>query len=365
MRMIIFLLFPFRVITDIMYYKEYSMKRNAVFFAFLFCFFFTINAAFAQRGTSQGDVIEVRLASLLPRNSDWGRVLDRLAADWARVTNNQVRLRVIHDGIEGGESKMLSSLSANNVQAALFTSSGLSAICPEVMTVSVPFNIKNDAELDLVLKDILPTLEARINKTNYVVIAWAKGGWVNVFSKEQVMVPDDLRRQKIATSAELKDINLVFKTMGFQVVETDTPDLGPKLANNMINAIYLVPAMIAPMGLHRNLKHMMNVPIAPVMGAIVMNRVTWNRLGQDRQREILKVTQQMAADFDKSVSKTNANAVTMMSRDGLNVNSLSQAQMDLWQGELLKVIPTLVGTTIDRDLYQQVNRILERSRNGR
>jgi TRAP-type C4-dicarboxylate transport system substrate-binding protein len=345
--------------------KEYSMKKSALFFAFVFCFFLTVDAAFAQRGTSGGDVIEVRLASILPRNSEWGRALDRLAADWARVTNNQVRLRVIHDGIEGGETKMLSSLAANNIQAGLFASSGLSVICPEVMTVSVPFNIKNDTELDLVLKEVLPTLEARMSRTNFTVITWAKGGWVNVFSKEQVVVPDDLRKQRIATSPELKDINTVFKTMEFNVVETEMTDMGPKLANNMINAIYLVPAMIAPMGLHRNLRHMMSVPIAPVMGAIVMNRVTWNRLGPDRQREITRVTQQMAADFDKSVSKTNSNAVTMMSRDGLKVNPLNQAQIDLWQAELSKAMPSLIGTTFDRDMYQQVNRILERSRNGR
>jgi TRAP-type C4-dicarboxylate transport system substrate-binding protein len=340
------------------------MKRSAMFFAFVFCFFFTINAAFAQRGTSQGDVIEVRLASLLPRNSDWGKALDRLAADWARVTNNQVRLRVIHDGIEGGETKMLSSLAANNIQAALFTSSGLSELCPEIMTVSVPFNIKNDTELDLVLKDVLPALEARMSK-NYTVLTWAKGGWVSVFSKEPVIVPDDLRRQKIATSTELKEVNMVFKTMGFQVVETDIPDLGPKLANNMINALYFIPAMIAPMGLHRNLKHMMGVPIAPVMGAIVINRVTWNKISPDRQRELLRITQKMAAEFDVSVSKTNANAVAMMGRDGLKVNTLSQEQIDLWQGELFKTMPKLMGTTFDSDLYQQVNRILEKSRSGR
>jgi TRAP-type C4-dicarboxylate transport system substrate-binding protein len=345
------------------------MKRSAVFFAFVlafvFCFFLSTDVVIAQRGTAQGDVLEVRLGSILPRNSDWGRTLDRLAADWSRVTNGQVRLRIIHDGIEGGEQKMLSSLGANNIQAALFTSAGLREICPEVMTVSVPFNIKNDTELDLVLKDVLPALEARISKTNYTIVTWAKGGWVNVFSKEPVVTPDDLKKQKIATSPELRDISLVFKTMGFQVVETDMPDLGPKLANNMINAIYLVPAMIAPMGLHRNLKHMMNVPIAPVMGAIVMNRVTWNKLGPDRQREITRVTRQMATDFDASVAKTNANAVAMMGRDGLKVNSLSPAQVDMWQVELVKAMPSLLGTTFDRDLYQQVNRILERSRNGR
>jgi TRAP-type C4-dicarboxylate transport system substrate-binding protein len=94
-----------------------------------------------------------------------------------------------------------------------------------------------------------------------------------------------------------------------------------------------------------------------------MNRVTWNKLGPDKQREILRVTRMMAADFDVSVSKTNAAAMARMDRDGLKVNPLSQAQLDLWQGELSKT--KLMGTMFDSDLYQQVNRILERSRSGR
>ena len=111
------------------------MKRNVAFLTFIvFFLLLTFNGLFAQRGGRAQEVIEVRLASPLPRNSDWGRVLDRIAAEWARVTDNQVRLRVIHDGLEGGEGKMLSSLNADNIQAALFTSSGLTEICPAVMT---------------------------------------------------------------------------------------------------------------------------------------------------------------------------------------------------------------------------------------
>jgi TRAP-type C4-dicarboxylate transport system substrate-binding protein len=331
------------------------MKKCAVFFAFVFCFFFTTNGAFAQQ--------QVRLASPLPRSSEWGRALDRLAADWARVTNNQVRLRVLHDGIEGGETDMLSSLSSNNIQAALFASPGISEICPAVMTLSVPFNIKNDTELDLVLKDVLPSLETQINKTNYVLITWAKGGWVNIFSKEPVVVPDDLRRLKIATNPELKSMNQVFRTMRFQLVESSMTDVGTKLASNAINSLYLVPAMIAPMQLHRYLNHMLGLPIAPVMGAIVMNRVTWNKIKPEHQREIIRVTREMAAQFDESVSKTNDNAVVSMSKGGLKVNRPNQAQEEMWRAELHKAMPQLMGTLFDTSLYQQIDKILEKSRN--
>ena len=341
------------------------MKKSAAFALVVLCLFFTTGTAHAQRGgRSQGEPLEIRLASAMPRNSDWGRILDRIAAEWAKATNNEVRLRILHDGVEGGESKVLSSLSANNIQAGLFTSFGLSRICPAVMTLSVPFMIRNDAELDIALQEAIPYLDAQASKTNFIVIAWSKGGWVNIFSKDAVLAPDDLRRHKIATGVEAEEMNMAFKTMGFYMVETDTLEIGPRLANNMINAFYQTPAAVAPLGLHKTLKNMLDMPLAPFLGGIVVNRVTWNKISADRQRELIRITQKTANEFDATMPRIVGNAISMMSRDGLNVNKPSSTQEELWRAEMNKAITPLLGTSFDRELYQRVNAALEKARNG-
>ena len=341
------------------------MKKNTVFIALLvFFLLFTFEAVFAQRGTTSAGVVNIRLASPLPQNSEWGRELDRLVADWARVTNNQVRAAVSHDGREGGESRMLSSLSSNAIQAAIFTSAGMQEICPAVMNLSVPFLIRNDAELDLVLQDILPLMESQV-RNDFVVLTWSKGGWVYLFSRERVLTPDDLRRQRIGSSPELGDMNTVFRTMGFNLVETEWVNVGQRLAANVINTVYVTPTIIAPMQLHRNLNHMLEMPIAPVMGAIVMNRVTWNRISPAHQQEFLRITRRMGAGFDSSVVRTEATAISAMGRDGLSVNRPSAAQIGLWQGELQNAMPSLVGATFDRNLISRISGIIERSRSGR
>jgi len=341
------------------------MKKRVLFLVLTFFFLlFSISSVFAQRGSARSEVVNIRFASPLPRNSDWGRALDRLSAEWERVTGNSVRVIVSHDGREGSEGKMLSSLSSDAIQVAIFTSSVMPEICPTIMNLSVPFLIKNEAELDLVLKDVLPLLNAQV-KNEYVVLAWSKGGWVYLFSKESVLTPNDLRRQRIGTSSELKDMNTVFRTMGFQLIETDWTNIGTRLASNMINTVYVIPSIIAPMQLHKSLNHMLEMPIAPVMGAVVMNRVTWNKLTPSHQQEILRATQRMAAEFDSSVSRTEANAISTMGRDGLSVNKPSQAQQEMWISEIQNTIPPLIGSIYDRDLYHRINGILERSRSGR
>jgi len=317
---------------------------------------------FAQRGGAAGSVIEIRVASPLPRNSDWGRTLDRIAAEWERVTNGTVRARVIHDGLEGGESRMFSSLSTNHIQAALFTSFGLSQIVPEVMNLSVPFMIRNDAELDLVLREILPVLDERANSTNFVVLTWSRAGWVNLFSRDQIFVPDDLRRMALATNADSENMNMVFRQMGFNLVEAGLTEAGPMLASGRINAIYQSPAAIVPFGLHRTVGHMLDMPIAPFMGGIVINRQTWDRLGPERQRDMMAVTRRIAAEFDAAMPRTAANAITAMQRDGLRVNTPTAPQAQLWYNDVQRAIPPLLGTTFDRDMHNRITGILERAR---
>ena len=337
------------------------MFKRMVLFGFIFIFTFT--AVFAQRGTARGETVQIRFASPLPRNSDWGRALDRLAAEWQTVTNGAVRVVMSHDGREGNEERMLTSLSSNAIQAALFTSNGMAEICPPVMTLSIPFMIRNDTELDLVLNELKPILESRVHR-DFVVIAWSKGGWIYVFSKEPVFTPDDLRRQRLASGGGSNNMNNAFRSMGFQIVESDLVNIGTRLASNMINAIYILPAAVAPMQLHRHLNNMLNIPIAPIMGAIVMNRVTWNTLSADHQRQIVRTAQRVAVEFDNSMPRTETEAITSMSRYGLTVNRLTQVQDDLWRREMDKTMPSLVGSIFDRDIYQRMNVILERARSG-
>jgi TRAP-type C4-dicarboxylate transport system substrate-binding protein len=346
------------------------MKKTNLRFLTAFFFFLLITiGGFAQRGgRSQGESLVVKIASPLPQASPWGKTLDRLAAEWSRITNGQVRLNVRHGGIEGGESKMLISLSSNTIQAGVFTSFGLSAISPEIMTLSAPFLIRSHEELDTVLEALKDDLEERINKTDYFIVAWSKAGFVNVFSKDPVFVPDDLRKQKIATNADATDLNTAFKTMGFQLVETDLTDVGTKLATGNIMAVYQSPAGVAAYHLHNYLKHMLSVNIAPVLGGIIINQVTWKKIGElnpQYHREILRVTRRIAAELDASMQKTTNDAVNTMRQGGLKVNQPTPAQEEIWFDDVERVIPALLGTTFDRDIYQKINTLLSRQRNRR
>jgi TRAP-type C4-dicarboxylate transport system substrate-binding protein len=139
-------------------------------------------------------------------------------------------------------------------------------------------------------------------------------------------------------------------------------DLGFKLSSNAINAVYLTPVLIAANMMQKNLPNMLKMPIAPILAAIVMNRVTWNKLDSDQQRKVIEVTRRVTVEFDSVTPKLENTAVDRMLTDGLKVSTPSQTQEELWHNEILKVMPSLIGTTYDRNLYQRISGILEDSR---
>jgi len=345
------------------------MKRKIILFATLGIFsFFSRYEVFAQRGSSSGGgTVTVQLATFTPRNSDYGNRLEKMAKDWAEVTNNRVKLIIYHDGKEGGEQTTLSSVKSNLIQATICTSFGLNSICPAVMTLSAPFLIRSEAELDLVLNDdVKGLLENQVKKTDYVVLAWSKSGWVNIFSKEPITAPDDLRRQKMATNPEVPDFNKAFATMGFTLVDTDINSIPQKIASNSINAIYQSPALVFPTQSYKQLKNMMDVPIAPFMSAIVINKLTWNKISPEDQKKIRQVTENAALDLDTKMPKMVIDAVANMRKGGLSVNVPSPEQQELWYAEVKKALPKLLADkTFDPELYNKINEILNKARNGR
>jgi TRAP-type C4-dicarboxylate transport system substrate-binding protein len=236
------------------------------------------------------------------------------------------------------------------------------------MTISAPFLIRNDAELTAVMKEVEKDLEAKLSNSNYFLVAWSKSGFVNIFSKDPIFTPDDLRRQRIATNPDAAEMNTAFKSMGFQIVEAEWSDIGTKLNAGVVMASYLNPAAVAAYQLHTIMKNMLSINIAPIMGGIVINQVTWRKIGNLNpryQQELLTATRRIATEFDTSLQKTVNDAVQTMTRAGLKVNTPTSAQEQQWYREIERVVPSLLGSVFDRELYNKISEVLVRFRGGR
>ena len=306
----------------------------------------------------------IKMASVVPENTPWGQFLNRIAAEWKRITNGQVEVIVYH-GTAGKESDIVQKLNVGQLQAGVLSTFGLTEITPEVMTLSCPLFIRDDDELDLVLDDVKAELENRINSKGFYTLAWSRVGWIKFFSKAPIFTPNDLRKQKLGTNVDYDKLNHIFKSMGFQMVPAAQDDLLIALNSPMVDAIYQSPIAVGGAQLFGVAKNMASINVAPFMGAIILNRRTWNSIPDRYKPRLIEAAKKEEMELDRVVRKFEEDMIKTMGTYGLTVNWLSPAQEQVWYDEIEKAMPVLMGTFSDRVFFTRIQNILNEHRAGR
>jgi TRAP-type C4-dicarboxylate transport system substrate-binding protein len=328
-------------------------KRN--FYLLFLVLFFAVNPLFAQR------TMTIRLASLAPENTAWGQAINRLAAEWSRVTNGQINVTVFHGGTAGDESQVMALLRSNQIQAGVFTSMGLNSLVPELMAISYPFLIRNDAELDEVMSKVKPDLDARMQQSGFITLAWARAGWVKLFSKVPLTTPSELRRIRLGSGSDDQSMIQAFRILGYQIVPANLSEQLFALQSGRIDAIYNSPIFAAGNQLFGVAGNMSNINVAPFMGGILMNEVTWRRIPERFRPALLEASRAVERDIEASISSLEAEAIATMVRHGLRINELTPAQMQVWYDDTNEFENRLIGGSnpvFNRDFYTRIRDIL-------
>jgi TRAP-type C4-dicarboxylate transport system substrate-binding protein len=339
--------------------KTFCFLKNRRLYALLIVLlFFSAGPLFAQRRMPP-----IRLASLVPENTPWGAAINRMAADWGRATNGEVQVIVYHNATAGDEPEVLRKLRLNDIQAAVFTSVGLSSLMPEVMAISYPFLIRNDDEFDEVMGKLRTDLDSRIQRNGFVTLAWAHAGWIKFFSKAPILVPNDLRRMKLGTGSEEEMIQ-AFRIMGYQITPTTLSSILTDLNSGKIDAIYQSPVYAGGSQVFGVAKNMANINVAPFMGGILMNETAWRRIPDRHKNQLLAICKQMEREIESSIHNLENDTIVTMRRYGLQVNDLSAQQMQEWYADTGRFENMLVGHVFNREYYTKINAILAEYRRG-
>ena len=331
------------------------MKRVRMAFALVMIAAAT-GPVFAQR------TITLKVASPVPEDTPWGLFFNQLAAEWSRITNGEVKMIIYHRGVASSEKDVVRNLRLNQFQGAVLSTYGLYEISPEIMTLSCPFLIRDDDELDLVLAGIKGDLEEKINGKRYFTLAWARVGWVKFFSKQPIFTPADLKRQKLGTNADQAELNQVFKTMGFQMIPVAHDDILISLNSSMVDAVFQSPIAVGSTQIFGLAKNMASINVAPFIGALVFNQRAWNSIPDKYKPQLIAAVRKTEAELDKAVRAMESDMIKTMGNYGLKVNQLTPEQEQLWYDEIGNVTPNLVGTMFDRTIYNRIEAIVRNHR---
>jgi TRAP-type C4-dicarboxylate transport system substrate-binding protein len=300
--------------------------------------------------------LTVKLGSLAPAGSPWDKGLNRLGAEWQKISNGTVELKIYPGGIVGDESDMTRKMRIGQLNAAGLSGVGLLRICPDIVTVQLPLFIRGNAELDYVLDKMKPAFSKELEQHGFKVLIWSFVGWVHFFSKNPVVTPDDLQKQKMFVWAGDADAAQIWKESGFHVIPLTPTDIMPSLQSGMIDAFGATSLTAASYQWFGLAKNMCGMKWAPLIGGVVVSTNTWAKLDPALAAKLEAAAIQVGVDMQADILKADASALDIMKKNGLVVNPVPPAAEDKWHAAIQGGIEKGFLKNITPEIYDAVKK---------
>lgn len=306
-----------------------------------------------------------RIGSAAPENSPWGRSLNRIAAEWRRISNGRVRVQVFHNGIAGDEDDMVRKMRIGQLQAVVMTNTGISNFSDQLLTLSMPLLIRDQDEFDYVFERVQESLEEDIKDDGFRVLTWSTAGWLYFFSKSRLTTPNELKNLKMAASQGEMELIRAYQLMGYQAIAVPYTERLAALASGMVEAYLSVPILAAGFQWFATTPFMVDLQIGPAPGGILMSERAYRMLPQETRDEMIAFAREVGAELNADILDLEEEAIATMSEFGLNIVSLSEAEHETWIDELEDSYDVMLGSVFEEDFYLRIRELLSEYRESR
>ena len=315
--------------------------------------------------TTQAFAQQLRIGSLVPKNSLYHRQLLDVAESWRTAQGAGAKFLVYPDGSQGGEAEMARRMRIGQLQGALLSVVGLREIEPSIAALqSMPLLFRNWEELDYVREKMRPAMEKKFLDKGFVVLAWGDAGWVRFFSKEAALRPDDYKRMKFFAWGSEPDQQNIMKSLGYTPVPLETTDILPAIQTGMINVVPSTPYFALATQVYNTAPHMLDINWAPIVGALVLTRKAWDGMSPEVQTAVRAASEKAGAQIRTKARQEVEEAVDAMKKRGLTVNKPNAAQMKEWNDLAEKLYPRIRGTMVPAETFDDVMAHLKTYRAG-
>ncbi len=310
-----------------------------------------------------GPKVTVKLGSLAPKNSPFDTGLRKLAAEWSRISDGAVNVKVYAGGVVGDEEDMIRKMRIGQLDAAGMTGVGLSRIHPCLLAMQLPLLVRTDEEMRYILETTKESFNEELRKKGFTMVLWNHIGWVHFFAKKPVVYPKDLQAQKMFMYAGDPNGAQVWKEMGFHPVPLSPTDVLSSLQSGMVDAFTTSPLAAASYQWFGLAQHMSGMRWAPFLGGVVISARTWKKIPDAYHQSFMETAERIGAEMQREIRSADAQAVQVMKEHGLRVHEPQDDALNEWKEVVSQGFKKFIGSTFDERCYKDVKKRLFEYRN--
>lgn len=295
----------------------------------------------------------IRLATFAPSNTTWHEAMSEMGHTWRTSTDGRVRLTVYPGGSQGTEQTVVAFMRVGQLDAALLLPGGLPEIDDSARVFSMPFFLESNEELAYVLEKVGPAVKERFAKKGFRVLAWSVAGWARLFSKRPIDTLGEAKRIKLFTSQGDERVVRWYRESGFKPVPLSETQVVPqlKLPNGMIDAVPSPPYGAMVLQFHQAAPYMLDLEIAPLVGALVVSERTWKKISPADRRTMLAAAKTFEKRVMREVARLDRRSIAAMRDRSLTVIELDPAAEAEFRAAAERMVRAQRGSVVPADIY--------------
>jgi TRAP-type C4-dicarboxylate transport system substrate-binding protein len=308
----------------------------------------------------------IKLATQAPTGTIWEKELRNLGNRWSVDTAKRVSLSVFADGGAGSESATVTKMRSGTIQAALLTAGGLSIIDPAFNVFTIPFFFDNDDEERAVQTKLEPMLDQELRQKGFHFLCWGTGGWIQIFSKKPLKTLGDVKAAKLYVSSDDAALQKWYTDNGFHPKAMTLADIATQLTlpDGMIDTTPDTPYLALLTQIYSHAKYMLDVHLAPLVGATIVTSTAWNALTPDDQAKMTEAAREMETKIRAESPKEDEDSITAMTAHGLAVIRPDAAATAEIRAEATKLGATMRGSMVPAAVYDLAAQGRDAARSG-
>jgi TRAP-type transport system periplasmic protein len=290
----------------------------------------------------------LKLATVVPQGSIWDKNLKQMGEEFKQATGGRYEVTVFSGGTQGDEPTVIRKMRLDALQAGAFTNVGLGLIDPSFNVFNVPFFFDGYDELNYVTDKLTPVFKKRAEAKGYVLLNWGHGGWTQVFTKKPVQTVAEMQQVKLWTSSGNDAMVQWFKANGFQPRAMAMTDITTGLTTGMIDGVPTTPLAASLFQWYRQLPYMLDLGLAPIVGAGVITTKAWKAIPEADRPKLLAAAAGVEQRLRVEVPKQDDASVAAMTKAGLTITHTSGAE---WKTQLENLAKTMRGQQVPPDIF--------------
>lgn len=308
---------------------------------------------------------ELKIATVLPENTQWMRDMRAGAAEVEERTGGRVTFKFYSGGVQGNPNTVLRKIKIGQLHGGAFTPTDLQQVYADLNIYGLPFLFESAEEASYVRRTVDPKLAAGLEKAGFVSFGFASAGFARIMSNLPIESHEDLRGRKVwVPEGDLISYEAM-KALDLSPVTLPVTDVLTGLQTGLLDIVAMPPAGALVLQWHTRVDYITQMPIVYSMGLLAIDRRAFRRIASEDRAVVRDVMSALYARWDVENQQDAEDALDALINAGLEPvepapgeqerlqaimagTNLAMARDGLISLDLLQEIQSLIGQYRDR-----------------